>query len=303
MSQAPWGGLGVEISNDQTPFQVLEAANLNWEVEKHEMYFLKEGAVGVGGFIRAPRKMALVRKTDNKFYDVVSPNWKPLQNETAFEFFREFVDAGDMEMKTAGSLRDGQLVWALARMKDSFQPFVGDVIESYLLLTNPHQFGRSIDVRFTPRRVVSNTTLSISLGSDAGTAIRTSHAQKFDEDKIKSILLRSREALHEYREKAITLGTVRYNLNQVNAFFQEMFPSSNPEKVSRNAQKAEIVLNNQPGKQFGEGTWWQAFNAVTYVTDHVAGRTADSRLNSAWYGTNKDLKNKALDRAVEYAKA
>ena len=35
------------------------------------------------------------------------------KNETAFEFFSEYVMAGDMEMHTAGSLRGGQNVWAL----------------------------------------------------------------------------------------------------------------------------------------------------------------------------------------------
>ena len=45
--------------------------------------------------------------------------------------------AGDMEMHTAGSLQDGQIVWALAKVKDSFELFKGDTVESYLLFSNP----------------------------------------------------------------------------------------------------------------------------------------------------------------------
>jgi hypothetical protein len=39
------------------------------------------------------------------------------------------------------------------------------------------------------------------------------------------------------------------------------------------------------------------------MTDHVIGRSADTRLTSAWYGYNKNLKTKALELAVEMAEA
>ena len=52
--------------------------------------------------------------------DVVGDNWNPVQNSEAFEFFSEYCLAGDMEMHTAGSLKGGQMVWALAKVKESF---------------------------------------------------------------------------------------------------------------------------------------------------------------------------------------
>jgi hypothetical protein len=39
------------------------------------------------------------------------------------------------------------------------------------------------------------------------------------------------------------------------------------------------------------------------MTDHIIGRSVDSRLTSAWYGANKNLKTKALELAVEMADA
>jgi hypothetical protein len=39
------------------------------------------------------------------------------------------------------------------------------------------------------------------------------------------------------------------------------------------------------------------------MTDHIIGRNADNRLQSAWYGANKNLKTKALETAVEFADA
>ena len=73
--------------------------------------------------------------------------------------------------------------------------------------------------------------------------------------------------------------------------------------LTTNAKKAYEVLETQPGAEFGEGTWWQALNSVTYLTDHKMGREADTRLTSAWFGNNQTRKVKAVEKAVEYALA
>jgi hypothetical protein len=63
------------------------------------------------------------------------------------------------------------------------------------------------------------------------------------------------------------------------------------------------VLHTQPGAQFAEGSWWSAFNTITYMTDHKLGRSNDTRLTSAWYGQNRIKKEKALELALDYAEA
>jgi hypothetical protein len=74
-------------------------------------------------------------------------------------------------------------------------------------------------------------------------------------------------------------------------------------ELSKSASRALEVVHTQPGARFAEGSWWQAFNAVTYLTDHEIGRSADTRLQSAWFGANKNLKIKALETAVQFAEA
>jgi len=129
----PWHGLGVPVSNDLTPVQMMEKAGLDWKVRELESFVEFDGK-------RMPTgQKSLVRETDGRILTNVGENWNPVQNETAFEFFHEFVMSGDMEMNTAGSLKDGQMVWALAKVKDSFELFGKDRIDSYLLFSNPHQ--------------------------------------------------------------------------------------------------------------------------------------------------------------------
>ena len=72
---------------------------------------------------------------------------------------------------------------------------------------------------------------------------------------------------------------------------------------SSDLTRALEVIDTQPGAEFARGSWWQAFNAVTYLVDHEIGKSADSCLTSAWFGPNRNVKLKALETAVEFAEA
>ena len=296
--ETPWHGIGTKVPNDLTPDQMLKAAGLDWRVTPVPAF------AEIGGKQVSVGHSALVRDIDNKILDVITDDWIPNQNETAFEFFNDFVAAGEMEMHTAGSLKGGQLVWALAKVKDAFELFNGDTVESYLLFTNPHKYGWSIDVRFTPIRVVCNNTLTLSLNTQSSKIVKVSHRREFDGDVVKETLGVAKEKLAKYKEMAAYLGSKRYNDENIVDYFKRVFPVSGAKKeMSKNAEIALEIMDQQPGAEFAEGTWWQAFNAVTFMTDHVIGRSADNRLQSAWYGANKNLKTKALETAVEMADA
>ena len=296
----PWHGLGVEVPADLTPEQMLDAAGLNWSVEKIPAYAEIAGKqVKIG-------QSALVRDRDNKILDVVSDDWNPVQNAEAFDFFNEFVAAGDMEMHTAGSLKDGQIVWGLAKVKDSFELFKGDQIDSYLLFSNFHKYGHSTDVRFTPIRVVCNNTLTLSLNSSVERMAKISHRKVFKPESVKEMLGIATDKLAKYKEMASFLGSKKAKDEDIVEYFTRIFPVTGAAKnkeISKNAEMAMSILHTQPGAEYAEGSWWQPFNAVTYLTDHLAGRSADTRLTSAWYGYNKGVKTKALELAVEMAEA
>ena len=301
--ETPWHGLGVQVPADLSPAQMLEKAGLDWTVEKVPAF------ADIGGKKTSVGWSALVRNTDEQMLSVVSNDWNPVQNHEAFEFFHEYCAAGDMEMHTAGSLRNGQIVWVLAKVKESFELFKGDTVDSYLLFTNPHKFGQSIDVRFTPIRVVCNNTLTLSLSKNEERMVKKSHRTEFDPALVKEQLGIATDKLAKYKEMAEFLGSKRYTGESLTDYFNKIFPviAYNKEKgaqrkeISKSASRALEVIHTQPGASFAEGSWWQAFNAVTYLTDHEIGRSADTRLQSAWFGPNKNLKIKALETAVEMA--
>ena len=111
--QRPWRGLGIEIPPDLSPNEILEAAELDWRVEKKDLHYYHDGAP------RTATMKALIRESDGRELSIVSDKWQPIQNHEAFSVFNEFVERGGMTMETAGSLRDGRLVWALAKTRRS----------------------------------------------------------------------------------------------------------------------------------------------------------------------------------------
>jgi phage/plasmid-like protein (TIGR03299 family) len=305
VGETPWHGLGKRVPADVSPQQMLKAANLDWTVEKVPMFYNDD----TGPVLTKSR--ALIRSSDKKLLTVINDSWNPVQNEEAFDFFNDFVSAGDMEMHTAGSLRDGKMVWALAQIKESFEIFGGDKVEGFLLFSNPHEFGRSIDIRFTPIRVVCNNTHTMALSGTAKYAVKVNHRAKFNADDVKETMGIAKDTLQRYKEQALYLGSKKFKKETIVEYFNRVFPTLSKDEskkfdlskvpVSRQAEEAMAVLHLQPGARFAEGSWWQAFNTVTYMADHKLGRSQDSRLTSSWYGLNRAKKEKALELAIEYA--
>lgn len=298
----PWHGLGTQVPADLTPQQMLEAAGLDWEVEKIQAY------ANVGGKQVPVGRSALVRKDDDAILDVVSDDWNPVQNQQAFEFFNDFIAEGGMEMHTAGSLANGQIVWALAKVKDSFELFGNDRVDSYLHFTNYHKYGFSTDVRFTPIRVVCRNTLTLSLNSRVEKMVKFDHRREFNGDVVKEALGVAKEKLAKYKDMAAFLGSKQAKGEDVVEYFKRIFPLTTDRKnvnaaPSRNAKLALDILETQPGADFAAGSWWQPFNAVTYMTDHLLGKTNETRLQSAWYGHSRKVKTDALELALEMAGA
>jgi phage/plasmid-like protein (TIGR03299 family) len=298
--ETPWHGLGVSVHNDLTPDQMLVKAGLDWTVNKVPSY------VNIGGQEIATGQQALVRSSDNSILSMVSDDWNPCQNHEAFEFFNDFVMEGNMEMHTAGSLKQGKNVWALAKVKDSFEILGGDKVDSYLLFSNPHEYGRCIDIRFTPVRVVCNNTLTLSLAGKTDLMVRLNHRSKFDPDMVKKTLGIAQTKMGTYKEMAEFLASRAYTTESVTNYLKEVFPSLTKKDnsiMSRPATQAFEVLETQPGAEFGKNSFWQAFNATTYVVDHVLGHSQETRLQSAWFGDNRKRKLIALEKAVEFAVA
>jgi len=302
--QVPWHGLGVKVAADLTPRQMQKQAGLDWGVTKRKSFVEFDGQTIETGM------ETLLRDTDNRVLaPAVGENWEPVQNSEAFDFFNEFCLAGDMEMHTAGSLKNGQIVWVLAKINESFDVLGEDRVDNFMLFSNPHQYGKSLNVRMTPTRVVCNNTLTMSLHGTTNNEVKLNHRREFNADLVKDQMGLAHEKFTQYKEAARFMASKKASVSDLITFYNEVFPAANTKKkevteyagLSTTAKAAFDVLETQPGAEMAMGTWWNALNSVTFITDHKLGRSADARMTSAWFGANQAKKLKATNLALELA--
>lgn len=294
----PWHGLGTALPDNVSPKEMMIAAGLDWTVSKADTFALFNGEYV------PTNKQALIRDTDGRVLTEVGKGWNPVQNQEAFDFFVEFVKAGDMVMDTAGSLHDGQLVWAAAAVNDGFTILGGDTVKGHLLFSNPHKYGKSLDIKFVMTRVVCNNTIVVALNEKGKPSVKLNHRSRFDAEKVKELLGIGHNKTEKFKEAAEFLATKRYTRDTLIEFVGDVFgKSKKDDTLTTNGEQAMRLVEAQPGAEFAAGSWWNAFNVVTYMADHKLGRTADTRAASALFGPNAKKKLDALDLALEYANA
>lgn len=297
----PWHGLGYRVADTLSTDEMLKAAKLDWKVERRDM-FLKGQKTPIEGFA------ALTRDSDESVLDVVGSRYTPIQNDEAFEFFREFVEAGKAKMETAGSLNGGRYVWGLANLNRSFKMSGDDRVNSYLLVACPHQQGKSLIIKFTNIRVVCNNTLTLAL-REGGNEVRIAHRAAFDSDtmsRAKDILGIAREQMGEFEQNARRLSKVKVNKNEAAKLLAQVFtPKFDMGKIDdfdAHTPRLEALMaayENAPGAT--PGTAWGVLNAATYYADHMASRTSDKRLSNAWLGRTANQKEALLENLLELA--
>jgi len=330
VGETPWHGLGVEVDSNLTPLKMLEAAELDWTVSKRPSYTIDSPSWSDDvGLIQAEDTYHIVRDSDNTILSHCGKSYIPIQNEDVFKFFKRFTEAGHMTMETAGSLRDGKEIWGLAKISSDFELAGGDKIGGYLLINQPHVAGKSMTIKLTPIRVVCNNTLTLALEA-GGNQFRMPHVREFGDDVIQTAeeaLGLSETKMQEFQQYATTLSKAKAKHSDVIDYVAEIYQPDMlmqykleqklrsegkavgiqeplAEKLNKFPALAMEGYYNSPGANLksAKDTWWGAFNAVTYVEDHLrSSQVKGNALHSAWFGAGANRKAKALDMALSRA--
>ena len=146
--------------------EALKAGGLDWDVELVPLMTAEAKPSAVS------RRFAVARKDrgpgdPGRVLGVVHPDFLPLQNRSGAELFHSLLDLGEQRYHTGGYLRDGEVVWLLAKLPDEIVVTEGDRLETFLLYSNSHDGSQAIDIRLTTVRVVCRNTLSLALGRNA----------------------------------------------------------------------------------------------------------------------------------------
>jgi len=293
----PWHGLGNSIEKGASIEELMEAAGLAWRVLQRDVEFQYEGQHVVD-----PTHKIMFRSDTRAVLDITGPAYVPHQNHDVMEFFREYMDAGEMYIDTAGSLQGGKYIWVLGKMDAGFMLPGKDRVEGYVTLMNPHQYGKGMIAKFTSVRIVCMNTYQMAL-SAGGDSCKIWHTKDFNHarrQEAKASLGIARERLAAHAGDALKLVKTTMDLQDALQVIAPIFKGDGKKELGQQNRAITRIIELWQGAGLGAhlesstGTAWGLFNGVTQYLDHEYGRSADARLTNSWLGTGGTQKKAAL---------
>jgi phage/plasmid-like protein (TIGR03299 family) len=253
----PWHGLGFEVPVGATGQQMLEIAGLNWLVQRRALAMRSvnpDGTVNRSTMLTAELDSyrAIVRADTNQVFQVASDRYHPVQNAEIVDFFREYCEAGHASIETMGGLRNGAVVWALAKLNGgSTANLAGvDELRGYMLLATSHDGSLLTIGKPTQTRVVCWNTLSASLGLHGGKLgkiadkeFRMRHTRKFgpaERENAQKTMGMAIEQVQATNELAAKLSTVKIDGKGRTEFVNRLLGTNAGATIETTIKVAEV---------------------------------------------------------------
>lgn len=325
--QMPWHGLGFAIEDGDSVEVIREKAGLNWEIKKGGLVMKAEDGALIDAsdlnrsILYRSDTLARLSVMSTKGYHVVQPG-------EILDFIDSSAKAMGWQIETAGSLRGGRKIWALAKLGEEAFVGKGDKVKGYLLAATACDGSMASEFMFTSVRVVCANTLHMAteghgggLKEDAGQRVKVYHFNKLDVAAVKSQLGIASSAWSNFIENAKILASVKLTDKKAIQILRSVYEKPaddgviegkavrvNDEQFLIENMTARNVLNLYKGKAMGadlvtaKGTAWGLVNAATEFYDHASKTwSVDNRLNSAWFGPGAAKKQEVVDACLEAA--
>lgn len=326
--ETPWHGLGVILQQPPTTREAIVVAGLDWSVEKLPLH-LADG--------RRVDAFATVRSSDGAVLGTqIGAAYTVLQNRDVFGWFDPFLASGEATLETAGSLRGGSVVWALARLTRGDSVIVkaaDDVVAKYILLSSSHDGSTGACAALSPIRVVCANTLAMALEDRETARLTVRHTagihasleairdcinvadRKFEATAVQYRRLAQRDVAAAELAKYVS---VVFDVPEIDAKPTNLVQFARGLAAQVAAKETRTEANNRArhdaiaalfatGKgneaRGVRGTWWAAYNAVTEYLGSERPRHKDpaSRIDSLTFGAAATTSKRALAAALAFA--
>lgn len=298
----PWHKLGNSLEKGQSLDIWAEQAGLDWEINKSPVLFNKnnEGQSPQGNF---DDKSVLYRSDTGAPLSVVSQRYNVVQPREILDFYKDLTEISGFELETAGVLKGGKKIWALARTGQSTSLKGNDVTNGYVLLATACDGSMATTAQFTSVRVVCNNTLAVSLFQEKENAIKIPHSTRFDAKAVKKSLGISVSAWDDFMYQMKILSERPVSLREARDFYHAVFSSTQTTGKTNERSMAKAIglfEGNGRGSQLAsaKNTAFGLLNSITEFVDHEKrAKSSDHRMDSAWFGQGASVKSKALNHA------
>ena len=311
VGQQPWHKLGNNLPANQ-PLEVwAQQAGMDWQIKESPVRFMADSIGNLGTIHSFPDQKVLYRSDTKEALSVVSQRYQIVQPREVLEFYRDLTEMSGYELETAGVLKGGRKFWALARTGQSVALKGNDVVNGYLLLATSCDGTLATTATPTTIRVVCNNTLTIALNG-ASQAIKVPHSTRFDQQAVKQQLGIAVSQWDGFMYRMRTLAERKVKSHEAMNYFLRVLCDVQPGMADLSGLANERALKkvqalydgNGRGAELdsAKGTAWGLLNAVTEYVDHEKrARSDEHRMDSALFGQGANVKQRALDYALQLA--
>ena len=355
--ESPWHGLGQKVADNLTGEEFLNAANLNWQTLTAPMVSkvkIDDGSEATGWDheadkailtpkykemeIQVPNMKAIYRSDTGQIMGATSEAFEVFQNHEVVGMFDALAHGGEIRYETAGGIKDGAIVWMLARMPELTMSIKGDEINSFMLIQNGHTGKSKLKAIPTTIRVVCANTLKAANSAYAaarkgnkiqtvntGYEIKHTVGMRDKVDEVKAAYAAHLDDFRLTKEMFEVLAGIPVTSANKAEFFKWMVEGDNKTEAGKaekvKSKKTETMHKNildkleklyvSPTNQTGtKDTLFALLNVGTEYVDHE--RTtrnhgdenqtdAQTRFMSANFGTGDVFKGEILDKVLELA--
>lgn len=325
--ETPWHGLGFQINADATIDEWRKAAGLEWEIKKGGMQFTTEEGETLDASVL--NRSILYRSDTRAPLSVMSTTgYHVVQPSEILQFIGDSVKAMGWKMETAGSLKGGRKIWALANIGEEAEIGKGDKVRGYLLAATACDGSMASEFMFTTIRVVCQNTLHMATQGEGGgikeasegkQRVKVYHYNALDVDAVKQSLGIAGSVWAQFVESAKQLTAIRLSQKKAIKVLRTVYEKPaekvivgdeimSDEDFLKHNTTARKVLDLFSGEAIGadlasaRGTAWGLVNAATEFYDHrSATRSVDNRMNAAWFGRGAAYKQEVMDACLQMA--
>lgn len=335
---AAWSYIGSKnVSDCNTAAEVMEKAGLNYTVAKaplrleiasrNDEYNSEQDTFYRNGFEypALDGQYGTYRTDLNIPLGFVKERYEVVQNKAAFAFFDDAIGKDKAIFERAGAWGHGHRIFVAAKLPSNIV-VNGDVTENYLVFTNAHDGTQSVDILFTPVRLICQNMLNGAIKT-AESAIRFRHTQGVHSkimtgaeilgisdiraknceqlfNQLANIKITDEE-VETYIAKSILSPVEVENVksldlkNPAGSLAIGQYGTINDANISTRKANTIVALNEYYhdgiGQREFEGTMFGLYNAFTGYASNVKTGEAEKRCHDLLYGSSALANGKHLE--------
>jgi phage/plasmid-like protein (TIGR03299 family) len=273
--KAPWINAATWINKDNEEFnatQVLEAANLNWEVQHtplHTSVITENGVTNVA----LENKVATTRVNADgsaSVLGITSPTYSIVQNHDIIKIVDSVMFEAGAMYESAGELRGGKKIFMAAKLPNTLDLTLKNIdpVDAYLVASNTHDGTDSLRFEIKYLRLICKNGMtrwtnasSISFKHSARMSVKIE-----DVRQTLGVILKSTE---EFNLLSSSLVEKKVANSDFFSIVKDVFPidednmTDRQQENARERQRALLNIWNGHTQENIKGTAWGIVNAFT----------------------------------------